>query len=141
MAKIQRFTANLSMEGSTGSVRGKIPATLVSALGGGDGDVMEFEVNGKSIVGGGIITGREAQKIRASRQDFGRAPRTQAVPVPKKKSGNGAGKKVVGKVAPPKAKGKIAIPQPKTNKRKTVVAMKPKQKAGRTGKVKPRFHL
>lgn len=148
MPKIETYTANLSREGSTGSVRGKIPATLISAMGGDDGDVFEFQVNGKTLVGGRIITGKEARSLRAQgRQNFGSAApvaKAQPVKAPVKAPAKANGK-VVGKVALPVAKGK-AVSKPsakpaKANKNKTSVAIKSGKGQGKAGRVKPRFSL
>lgn len=151
---IQTFTANLSKEGSTGSTRGKIPATLISAMGGEDGDVMEFQVNGKTLVGGRIIRGKEAQRLRASRQNFGQAapsaPRKKVAPkitvaAPKPKANGGSAKKVV--VTAPvrktqaKAPVKVAPPAAKSSNRKTSVKVAPPAAKGGKAKAKPRFTL
>lgn len=146
---IQKFTSNLTMEGSTGSVRGKVPASLIRAMGGGHGDVIEFEVNGKHLVGGRIISGKEAQRIRSVRQDFGRAEAAPRAAVPAKSKAvaksNGKGQKAksqsLGKfvLAPPvpKAKSKVAKP----SKQKTKVLMKPVAKKAQKGAKKMRFAL
>lgn len=146
---INKFTATLNREGSTGSVRGKIPATLVSAMGGDDGDVIEFEVNGKTLVGGRIIRGKEAQKLRAAGRQTFTSPAAKPVKAQPKvsakapaKKGNG---KVVGKIslakpaskAPAKAKARPV----KANKNKTAVKITAPKRPVTKGKGKVVFSI
>lgn len=150
--KVQKFTATLNKEGSTGSIRGKIPASLVNALGGQDGDVMEFETNGRTIVGGRIITGKEAKALRSA----GRTTFASAVQAPakakspkvkqavKKAAGNGKGRSVVS-LPVPKAKAKAPVKAKaapaKSNKRKTSVKITPPASKAKKPQSRPRFSL
>lgn len=145
MAKIETFTANLTKEGSTGSVRGKVPATLISAMGGGDGDVIEFQLNGKTLVGGRIITGKEARSLRSQgRQNFGSAApvaKKTAVAAPKAKANGRAVAKPVVAAPKAKAKAKVAPVAVKPSKNKTSVAVGKATAKGQGKKVSPRFSL
>lgn len=148
MPKIETYTANLSREGSTGSVRGKIPATLISAMGGDDGDVFEFQVNGKTLVGGRIITGKEARDLRKQgRQNFGPvvASKPAAVkPAVPKVSAKSAKRPVVKQTPVARVKKpavKVQTPAVKSSKNKTSVAISKPATKGRKSKVTPRFSL
>jgi hypothetical protein len=152
MAKIESFTANLSREGSTGSVRGKIPATLISAMGGDDGDVIEFQINGKTLVGGRIISGKEARAIRSEgRHNFGQVPSVaakapaKAKAVPKKVAVAKPSGRVVAKPTLQKAVKKAAparaVPAAKGSKNRTSVTITKPPVKGQGGKVKPRFSI
>lgn len=132
---IEKFTATINREGSTGSVRGKIPASLISAIGAKEGDVVEFHVNRGTLVGGHVMTGKEARQFRAQgRQSFGgSAP---------KSSGNGkAKKKVVGKAASSEKAQKSGKKAGKSSKNKTSVKVSKSKVKGKKGRVKPRFSL
>lgn len=149
MAKIETFTANLTREGSTGSVRGKVPATLISAMGGNDGDVIEFQLNGKTLVGGRIITGKEARGLRSQgRKNFGSsapAPVAKAKAVAAPASKAKATGKAVAKKAPvavaKKATAKAAPVAAKSSKNKTSVAVGKAKSKGQGKRVNPRFSL
>jgi antitoxin component of MazEF toxin-antitoxin module len=111
---IQTFTASLSVEKS-GSIRGKIPAQLVTALGASSGDVLEFQVNGKVLVGGRVLKGKDADKARQSRPVFGRERTGTAVKKPAKAQGS---------VVNPPSNGK-AVSLPKPLLKKPVTGKKP----------------
>lgn len=56
--KLITFIAMIAREGSSGSVRGKIPAGLVKAIDAKEGDGVEFQVHGSTLVGAQVLTGR-----------------------------------------------------------------------------------
>lgn len=63
------FISVIQREGSSGSVRAKVPAGLVKAINADEGDAIEFQVRGTSLVGASLLTGkalRIALKERAA---------------------------------------------------------------------------
>lgn len=107
MAAIEKFRATVSQEAS-GVVRGKIPAGLTKALRAEDGSVIEFEVQGRLIIGGKVLNSKEAARYKSERA---------AAPVPSKKTA-AAVKTVKKKTAP------VEEPAPKTKSKKKVIAQK-----------------
>lgn len=129
---IQKFTSTINKEGSTGSVRGKIPASLIAEIGAKEGDVVEFHVNKGTIVGAHVMTGKEARQFRAQGR-AGSAP---------KSSGNGkVKKKVVGKSASSEKAQKAGKKSSKSSKNKTSVKVSKSKVKGKKGRVEPRFSL
>jgi hypothetical protein len=115
---IERHYATVSEEGQTGIIRGKFPTNLVRVLKANSGDVIMIETQGKTIVGGHVLSGKEADRVRRERAAETPARRTPA-DKPKKTQG-----KTKTKVAP-KSKVKQTSAPAKTkvkgNKRKTRV--------------------
>lgn len=141
MPKTNKFTATLNEEGSTGSTRGKIPATMINQMGGADGDVIEFEVQGKYIVGGRIIKGKEAQKLRSTRQMFsgGSAKPKAKAEKPAKKAKKGKKQVQLATKAKPAKKAKKQVKSKaqgngKVSKRKTSVQYSKSTKKAKKGK-------
>jgi hypothetical protein len=64
MSKKLKFLATVNKEGEHGSVRGKIPAGLVAALGVKAGGAIEFIVSGDRLVGADVLTPKEAKQAR-----------------------------------------------------------------------------
>lgn len=93
MAKeIVKHYATVSQEGEDGPIRGKIPTGLGREMGVVSGSVIEFETQGKVIIGGRVLTQKEAARLRgAPAEDTIRKPRAVAKkvvaekPVKKKK--------------------------------------------------------
>lgn len=111
MAAIEKFHATVSEEAS-GVIRGKIPAGLTKALRAESGSVIEFEVQGRLIIGGKVLNSKEAARYKAER-----AP----APAPKPKAVAAKKKKAPVEAPAPKAKTKKKAIAPKSNKRKTEV--------------------
>ena len=66
-----KFHATINAEGPSATLRGKIPSGLINALGGAQGDMIEFEVeqNGKhtTLIGGRIV--RQGTREYSTAQD------------------------------------------------------------------------
>jgi hypothetical protein len=117
MAQTERFNIPISQEGETGPIRGKIPTSMVNAMGMDDGDVLVLETRGKTVVGGHAATGKEAARYRSEIAPRGRTG-----------GGNGGNGKTGHKVGKGGKKKVVAKGQKsgsaksaKSNKRKTSV--------------------
>jgi hypothetical protein len=106
-----KFHIPISQEGETGPIRGKIPTSMVNAMGMDDGDVLVLEVRGKTVVGGHAATGKEAHRYRSEMTPRGRTG-----------GGNGKTSHKVGKTA----KKKVAAKGQKSGSSKTAKSSKRK---------------
>ena len=134
MAKKITFLAGIAREGSSGSVRGKIPAGLIKAINAQEGQGIEFMVHGTTLVGAKVLTAKElriAQKEKAAEAPEPKAKATKPKTV---------GKPTVKASAPAKVikGGKKPKPAVKPSKRRTEVEYEaPKVKKGKfTSKLK-----
>lgn len=119
MAKKTTFLATIQREGSAGSVRGKIPAGLVKAIGAKEGDVVEFSVHGTTLVGAQVLTGKDARMAVKEKAAERPAPRSTAKPVAKGKVGKSTPKASAPVVS--RKAGKKVKPAVKGSKRRTEV--------------------
>lgn len=109
------FLANIKREGEAGSIRGKIPAGLIKAIGAKEGQGIEFLVHGTTLVGATVLSSKEfkaAQKVKDAEAPVKKAPVKRSVEKSEKK-----GKKV----APIEKTGKKPKPVTKPSKRRTEV--------------------
>lgn len=117
---IVTFLAMIAREGSAGSVRGKIPAGLVKAINAQEGDGVQFEVHGTTLVGAKVLRGKE---LRMAVKEKANERKEAAASAPVKK----APAKVVKPTpkatpAPPARKAKSVAKAPvKPSNRKTEV--------------------
>lgn len=145
---IEKHYATVSQEGEAGPIRGKIPTGLTRALRCNSGDMIEFETQGRFIIGGKVLTQKEASKIREPREVKAPAKSKAKVTVPTAKSKSkvkasvpvAKSKKSTVSTPAPKGKVKQTAPAAKTNKRKTKVAYEePARKTAPGGKKKISF--
>lgn len=78
MAKKITFLAGIAREGTAGSVRGKIPAGLIKAIGAQEGQGIEFMVHGNTLVGAKVLTAKEFKM--AQREKASEAPAKKVAP-------------------------------------------------------------
>ena len=132
MAKEERYYVSVKQEGAAGATRGKLSSAACQALGAEDGDVIEIRVKGQRIVGGGILSTREAKEYHRE-HSRGTAKKTPAKKTRKSRDDDDSSE------APRKSK-KAAKPKVKSKKRKTSVdydSSRPKKaKKGKKGKFK-----
>jgi antitoxin component of MazEF toxin-antitoxin module len=128
------FISVIKREGEAGSIRGKIPAGLVKALNVNEGDGIEFQVRGTTLVGANVLQGkalRLALKEKAAEAPASKSskPKSVAKATPKAST-----------PAPVKKGGKKPKPVQKGSKRKTEVAYEapvvPRKKGGMLKRLK-----
>jgi len=137
---IVKYYATVSQEGETGPIRGKIPTGLVRDLRADSGDMIEFEVQGRMIVGGKVLTEKEANRVRNDRASEVTVVKKTATKAKAKVKASTAPAKTKSKVVEKtktKTKAKTAPAKTKGNKRKTRVdyeepaaVRRPKKKKG-----------
>lgn len=134
---IEFFYTVVKQEGDRGATRGKVSVAMCEALGAGDGDIIEYEVDNGTIVGGHVLT-------KSEKKDYLREHAREAKPAKKEKPTQKKGKPVVKKKSRnddwdddeprPKKKGK-------TSKRKTKVEYESEPTPKKKGKQKPKLSL
>lgn len=133
MAK-ETYYVSVKQEGAAGATRGKLSSAACQALGAEDGDVIEIVVKGQRIVGGGILSSREAKDYHKEHSRDARKPAKKIVGKKRKSRDDDDSSE-----APRKSK-KAAKPKVKSKKRKTSVdydSSRPKKaKKGKKGKFK-----
>lgn len=135
------FIAMISREGSAGSVRGKIPAGLVKQINAKEGNGIQFEVHGNTLVGAKVLAGKELRD--AIKEKAASAP-AKATATPKAKS-TAKVVKTTPKASPEAPKAKVRKPAPavaKPSKRKTEVEYEAPKKVKKVATAtKPVFKL
>lgn len=131
---IERFYTHVKQEGDAGATRGKVSVAMCTALGAGNDDVIEFEVNGGVIVGGHVLSKSEKREYL---REQGASKRSAPV---KKKVGKVKKSKPVVKSSEdeaPRKKGKSKGKKlAKPSKRKTKVSFESEPRPKKKGKVK-----
>ena len=129
----ESFYVMVKQEGAAGATRGKLSSAACLALGAEDGDVIEIEVRGQDIVGGGVLSAKDAKEYL---KEHSRGSSRSAKKTPAKK-----GRKTVSSSEDeprPKKKGKKSKVKAKAGKRRTEVEYdepRPKKKLkGKKGK-------
>lgn len=145
---IEKHYATVSQEGEDGPIRGKIPTGLGRALRAESGSMIEFETQGRFIIGGKVLTQKEADRVRSESRAKAPAPakakaKAPAVKTKSKVKASAPVAKTKRSTVPtpaPKQKTKQAATTAKSNKRKTAVTYEePAKKAGTPKKKKISF--
>jgi hypothetical protein len=147
--ELLKFYTHVKREGSQGATRGKVPVALCTAVGAGDGDIIEWEVQGGVIVGGHTLSKSERKEYLADQKEEARERQKARTPAKKARKESAPSKpKVKGKVKSDKAvvkskKGKKSRdeePTPKkkgkTSKRRTEVEYESEPRPKKKGKLK-----
>lgn len=102
------FHATVNEESIHKVKRAKLPSGLIVMLGANKGDVIEFEVTGRQITGGRVLTGKAATEAKAQALNQSRFVREQHRPKPAAKQAQGGAKKAGAKKAAKKGGAKKA---------------------------------
>lgn len=78
MASKESHYVSVKQEGAAGATRGKLSAATCLALGAEDGDVIEIVVKGQQIVGGGVLSAKEAKEYLREHSRGGGGSKTPA---------------------------------------------------------------
>lgn len=109
-AKVEKFYTRVAQEGSNGAVRGKVTVGMCNAIGAGDGDIIEWEVQNGEVIGGRTLTKSERKAHEAEVKAEKKAAQKASKPKKSAKPTKSVGKK-------PKA-GKKSAPKETQSKKK-----------------------
>lgn len=92
-AKIEKFYTRVAQEGSAGAVRGKVTVGMCNAIGAGDGDIIEWEVQNGEVIGGHVLSKSERKAHEAEVKAERKAAKTSSKPKKSAKPAKSVGKK------------------------------------------------
>ena len=90
---IERFYTAIKQEGERGAIRGKISAAMAVALGAGDGDIIEWEVQGGVVVGGQTLSKADRREYLRENARAKAPAKSRPEPKPSKKQGKKVAKR------------------------------------------------